>query len=403
MYVDGVQQWYVVNVHGGGPVARRPEPAAHVSPFRFEGPVEPADLIGRERETAQVLEYARAGRAMSIAAPRRYGKTSLLRAVAARLEAEGGVVATVDLLGLDGPADFATRYATAWRRATESDRRLRGAVQRVLSGLAGLGVTVAGVGVQVSFARGQDSGAVLHTVLDLPRQVDKPVLVVLDEFQALHEAWPQGEGVLRGHVQQQLGRASYVFAGSQPHLLAAAFADSGRAFYNQVLRVPLGRLPGPALADAFSARFAQTGRDAGAALSPLLALADGHPQRAMFLAHLLWERTPQGGTADDDTWRQALTDARRWVADEMAGIWGPLSRNQQVALRAVAEHGSATVAAAADSGVPRSARQAAETSLLRLGLVEVDESRTGPRGGARRRLVDPMLADWVLQRRGKAG
>jgi hypothetical protein len=381
-------------------VARsHPDDEPDRSPFRFEGPVEPDDLIGRARETAQVVEYARAGRAMSIAAPRRYGKTSLLRAVGARLQDEGCLVASVDLLGLDGPADFATRFATAWRRATESDRRLRGAVQRVFAGLSGLGVTVAGVGVQVSFARGQDPGAVLHTVLDLPRQVDQSVLIVLDEFQALHEAWPQGEGVLRGHVQQQLGKASYVFAGSQPHLLEAAFADSGRAFYNQVLRVPLGRLEGPALADAFADRFERAGRDVGAALSPRLGLADGHPQRAMFLAHLLWEQTARGATADDEAWEAVLRTARSWVADEMAGIWSPLSRNQQVALRAVAEHGSATVSAAASSGVPRSARQAAEASLLRLGLIELDEGRTGPRGGTRRRLVDPLLADWVLRRR----
>lgn len=378
---------------------RSPAAAPDVSPFRFEGPVEPADLIGRERETTQVVGYAQAGRAMSIAAPRRYGKTSLLRAVAERLTADGGLVATVDLLGLDGPADFATRYATAWRRATEGDRRLRGTVQRVLAGLSGLGVTVAGVGVQVSFARGQDPGAVLHTVLDLPRQVDRPVLVVLDEFQALHEAWPQGEGVLRGHVQQQLGTTSYVFAGSQPHLLEAAFADSGRAFYNQVLRVPVGRLPAPALADAFTERFELTERDPGPALSPLLRLADGHPQRAMFLAHLLWEQTPRGAAADDTTWEAALAVARSWVADEMAAVWSPLSRNQQVALRAVAEYGSATVAAAGDSPVPRSARQAAEASLVRLGLIETDEGRTGPRGGMRRRLVDPLLGDWVLRRR----
>lgn len=380
-------------------MARPPPARSDVSPFRFEGPVEPGDLIGRERETTQVADYARAGRAMSIAAPRRYGKTSLLGAVGARLTAEGTAVASVDLLGLDGPADFATRYATAWRNATASDRRARGMVDRVLAGLAGLGVTVAGVGVQVSFARDQDPGAVLHTVLDLPRQSNRPVLVVLDEFQALHAAWPQGEGVLRGHVQRQLGRVSYVFAGSQPHLLEAAFADSGRAFYNQVLRVPLGRLAGPALADAFAERFARSGRDVGIALSPLLALADGHPQRAMFLAHLLWEQTPRGATADDQTWQRALDLARRWVADEMAGVWSARTRNQQVAMRAVSAYGSATVAAVDDVGVPRSARQAAETSLLRLGLIEVDETRTGPRGGSRRRLVDPMLGDWVARRR----
>lgn len=37
------------------------------------------------------------------------------------------------------PAD-----GTAWRQATDQDRRLRARVQRVLAGLAGLGVTFAG-------------------------------------------------------------------------------------------------------------------------------------------------------------------------------------------------------------------------------------------------------------------
>jgi hypothetical protein len=380
--------------------ARRAEPVPDVSPFRFEGPVEPADLIGRAAEVARLADYARAGRAVSLAAPRRYGKTSLLRAVGATLEQERFVVARVDLLGLDGPADFATRFATAWWRATERNRGLRAGVHRAMASLAGLGVTVSGVGVQVSFARGQDSGPVLQAVLDLPRQSERRVLVVLDEFQAVHAVWPQGEGVLRGHVQEQLGHAAYVFAGSQPHLLAAAFADRGRAFYNQTLRVPLGRLDDDALAQALFDRFGATGRDPGTTLSPLLRLAAGHPQRAMFLAHLLWELTPRGGTAGDETWAAALDRARRWTNDEMAAIWATLSGPQQVALRAVHRHGSATVAAAAHAAISRSSLQTAQHSLLRQGLIEDDDRHGGPRQGRRYRLVDPLLGDWVEQRRG---
>lgn len=119
----------------------------------------------------------------------------------------------------------------------------------------------------------------------------------------------------------------------------------------------------------------------------------------MFLAHLLWEQTPYGGAADDQTWQRVLDRARRWVADEMAGAWSALTRTQQVALRGVAAYGSATVAAVEGAGVSRSTRQAAQTSLLRLGLIEVDEGRTGPRGGDRCRLVDPMLGDWVTRPR----
>lgn len=370
------------------------------SPFRFEGPVDPADLIGRADEVARLLGYARAGRAVSIAAPRRYGKTSLLRAAAEQLRAEGVVVARVDLLGLDGPADFATRFATAWRRATETDRGLRAGVARVLGSLAQLGVSIAGVGVQVTFARGQEAGPVLHALLDLPRQADRPSLVVFDEFQAVHPVWPSGEGVLRGHVQEQLGRVAFVFAGSQPHLLDAAFCDRGRAFYQQVLRLPLGRLPDDALAAGVSARFERAGREVGSALVPLLRLAAGHPQRAMFLAHLLWEATQAAHPPDERTWADVLDRARSWTGDEMVAIWSSLTPPQQIALRAVHRYGSATLAAAAHPVVPRASRQRAQEALERTGLIEPDEAATGPRAGRRWRLVDPLLGDWIEARRG---
>jgi len=248
---------------------------------------------------------------VSLAAPRRYGKTSLLRTVGAGFAADqDAVVARVDLLGLDGLAAFATRFATAWRRGKARDRRLRSTVERAVSGLAGFGVSLAGVGVQVTLRQGDDAGAVLHALLALLRQADRPVLLVLDEFQAFARSWPQGESVLRGHVQAQLGGVCYVFAGSQPHLLEAAFADRGRAFYQQVLRVPLGRLGDQELTDGLTDRFLATDRGPGPALLPLVRLAGGHPQRAMFLAHLLWEELDRGERADEEATERVLRRAR---------------------------------------------------------------------------------------------
>ena len=341
---------------------------------------------------------------VSLAAPRRYGKTSLLRRVGRELAKDHDfVVVKADLLGLSGPADFLTRFGSAWRRAVADDRRLRRAAEHRFGSLASLGVSVLGSGVQVGFQdlQLQDTLPALHAVLDLPGESHRPVFVVLDEFQALHDAWPDGEGVLRSHTQseEQAGKVAYAFAGSQPSLLSAAFADSGRAFYNQVVQVSLGRLDDQTLADGIAARFDATSRDPGTALGPLLAHAAGHPQRAMFFAHLLWERTPVRGAADEDTWQATLGRARTWVADEMAAIWLPLTPVARAALRMVHRHGAATlVAAVRESGHSKQAMQEAQEGLRTRGLVEVDGSRVGPRNGARYRLVDPLLGDWLDNR-----
>ena len=371
-----------------------------MNPFRFEGPVPADSLIGRDGVVAELVRDAVERRVVSVAAPRRYGKTSVLRAAGEVLERDHGfVVAHVDLLGLSGPEDFAARFGSAWRRATAGHKRLRRAVDTVAGGLTGFGVTVLGSGLQVSREPRHPDAAltVVHALLDLPGDAEPPVLVVLDEFQALHAAWPDGEGVLRSHTQSphQAGRVAYAFAGSEPSLLAAAFADAGRAYYQQALQVEVGRLPDPVLADGIAAAFEASGRDPGPALPALVALADGHPQRAMLLAHLLWDRTPLRRPADVDDWEQVLATARSLVVGEAQAIWESLTPVQRSALRRVLTLGSAT--RGPDPYGTRPGRQSAQKLLLRRGLIEVDPV-PGPRGGTSYRLVDPMLADWIRLR-----
>lgn len=368
------------------------------SPFRFEGPLDPSALIGRDSEVAALVGYALDRRVVSLAAPRRYGKTSLLRAAGASLQtAHDFLVAYVDLQALSGIDDFVARFGSSWREATRNHRRARRHFEVMAGGLSSFGLTLLGTGVQFTRRERDPQTAltVAHALLELPADTGAPVLVVMDEFQDLHGAWPEGEGVLRSHMQSpaQAGKVAYAFAGSEPSLLATAFEDRGRAFYQQVLRLSVGRLPPSDLARGITDRFAATGKEIGVALGPLLDLAEGHPQRAMLLAHLLWEQTATAERADVH-WDRALALARRHVADEATGIWESLTTVQRAALRAVVDHASPTAAAATG---PRASRQRAGQHLLARGLIEASE-RLGPRGGVRYRLVDPLLADWIRRR-----
>ena len=64
--------------------------------------------------------------------------------------------------------------------------------------------------------------------------------------------------------------------------------------------IPARRLPDSALAEFIEDRFTATDRDVGTALPHLLATSRGHPQRAAFLAHQVWQATGPGGTATVD-------------------------------------------------------------------------------------------------------
>src|SRR4051795_6761185 len=84
------------------------------SPFRFEGAVEPDLLIDRADELATLARRAADRVGVRLAAPRRYGKTSLLVAHAAQLRETGWRTAHVDLGRVSDLTDVARRLAAAY-------------------------------------------------------------------------------------------------------------------------------------------------------------------------------------------------------------------------------------------------------------------------------------------------
>lgn len=362
------------------------------SPFVIDGPVPPDQLIGREAELEALVARAEAGRNVALVAPRRFGKTSLLGALAERVEASGEMACVrVDLYGVAGAADWVIRLERAW--AAHAPGRLRDTAARILAG-AQVGLSLAGAGFSLRLAERPDTDPLpaLHAALDLPAQLAKRlggrVLLVLDEFQDLF-AVEGAEAILRSHAQHQRRAAAYVFAGSEPGMLAAAFANRARPFYAQAEQLRLGRLPAQALAEAVADAFVLTGRSAGDVLASLVAASQGHPQRAMLLAHLLWEQVGPGAVAGEEEWEACLAAALRVVDREATGIFDALSDSQRRTLRAVATVGSPyRMAAAARFDLPKASAQRALRHLRDRGLIDDDDS--GPR------VVDPLLARWLV-------
>lgn len=363
-----------------------------VSPFEFQRPLQPSDLAGRDSEVDQVARSAAEGRALTVVAPRRYGKTSVLLAAGERLHDLGHTVVHVDLYAVASLGELVLRLERGWARTRSAARK---AVQRVLDA-ADVGVSLSGPGFSATLARrpATDPLPALHALLALPERVgrrDGRVVLVLDEFQSVG-AIRGAEGVLRSYAQHHHGVASYLFAGSEPALVDAAFDQPDRPFYGQALRLRLERPARGALATAVERGFAATGKDAGEALGPLLDLADRHPQRTMLLAHLLWEATPDSGTADLVRWGDALDAARGQVDGEVQALYDRASPNQRKLLRLLAARrapyeGAGLRLVAMDSGsVAKTLAQ-----LDRDGFVErVD--------GGGHRIIDPLLGDWIRRR-----
>jgi hypothetical protein len=370
------------------------EPAAS-SPFIYEEPVASIDLVDRGAELAQLRDRAGDARNSRLEGPRRYGKTSLLRAALAAAAADGAVAIEVNFLGCVTAADAAERIERAYGAQLDGPlRRWFAGVVRTLRPT--LSAAPGGVGVK---ARPEPGTPGLLDRLALPRRIHertgRQCVIAFDEFQELLRIDPALPGTFRSELETHGRAAGYVFSGSHPGLMRELFADRRHAFFAQAAPVELGPLPPDALADFIAGRFDAGRREPGEALGPLLDAAEGHPQRAMLLAHHLYVRTAREHPADVETWAAALDGARREAAGELEVLWSASTALERRVLKVVAHR---TVAlrgreAAERFGLAKSGSTGtALDRLVRDGLLVADAAT---RSGWR--VVDPFLARWLRE------
>jgi uncharacterized protein len=365
------------------------------SPFVYEEPVDPDQLVDRQKELADLLDRTLAARNARLEGPRRFGKTSLVRAVLAAAEKEGVIPIEVNFLGCVSAADVSERIERAYRA------RLEGPLRRWFDGLVrtlqpSVKVAPAGVGVSAQLQATQRG---LIERLALPARIQersgRQCVIAFDEFQEVVRVAPALPGVFRSVLEEKRHAAGYIFSGSHPGLMRELFSDRRHAFFAQARPVQLGPLPPDALADFISARFAATNRDPGEGLGPLLDAAEGHPQRAMLLAHHLYEGVQPRKSATIEQWLSADEAAKRETLGEIEVLWDSCSSLERRVLKAVA-HRTVPLSGkeAADRfGLGKSgSTQVAVDRLFAEGhLVRDDSARSGWR------VLDPFLADWLRE------
>lgn len=365
---------------------------AQLNPFVFDRPVAATDLIGREAMSQRLLLLAEGGHAVRLSAPRRYGKTSLLRKLGADADKAGMNYVEIDFYGVLSRADVATRLEEGYARLRPGPQRIARAVIQTLRP----SVSVGAGGMRVESRPRIDEGIDrrLMGLLDLPMRLHEKTaertLVAFDEFQALLAVDSGIDGLFRSRIQRHGDAASYVFAGSHPGLMAQLFGAHERPFFGQARSLRLDPLPDAEIVEHVGWRFATTGREVGPAIEPLLDLAAGHPQRAMLLAHHLWERTPDGSVAGADHWQTAVASVFAEQDDALRATWDSLEVKERAVLTALAMgkpiFGVRTLER---FNLSKGGAQHAREALAHAGHIQQLNGAWLP--------VDPLLARWAVE------
>jgi hypothetical protein len=351
-------------------------------------------MIDRDADTDDLLALAEGGHSFRLVGPRRYGKTTLLRRVLEAAGREGIATVLVDLQDVLSIAEIVVRIERGYDR-------LKGPIRKNIENLLrtwNIGLSLGGGGFTATLQRNPhvDAESVLLRLLELPAELfdrnGTTSLIAFDEIQDVL-AVTGADGKIRSVIQHHGEAATYAFAGSAPGMMRELFAEPSRPLLDQAVPRSLAPLPINDVADYILARFAQSKREPGAALAPLLEFTRGHPMRSMMLAHYLWRHTARGTAADEGTWLAALDQAAEDTAPLMHAIWRALSTNERRIARALAVTNTPVYSeqTAAAVGINRaSIGRALESLRDKADVIDVDD---------RPRLTDPLFEYW-LQLRG---
>jgi len=373
-------------------------------PFRFGQVVSGDYFVGRAAELASLTVDLRTATNVVLISPRRFGKTSLVLQALRQLEAEGVLVAYVDLLRTPSRERFASHLATAiqagllgrgaqaLQRATEwfSQLRLRPKITLNQDGTPSF-----------EFAGGApsvDVDATIEHLLELPQAVahdrQRRVVLVFDEFQEVLDLDPSLPGLMRSVFQRQ-GEVAHVFLGSRQHLLRRVFADRHQPLYRLARPMALGPIEeaafAPFIRDRFAAGHAQITHDG---LAALLDVTGGHPNDTQELAHFAWVRAvAERRPATRETIEHALADVVSAESARFIVVWDSLSPLQRRALGAVAHDGTRLYAAEVRQRFQLGDPSGLQKALQRLSELELIE----PVQRGVHRVPDLFLRAWLRQ------
>jgi AAA+ ATPase superfamily predicted ATPase len=361
----------------------------------------------RKSELKSLEADLRNGQNVALIAPRRYGKSSLVRRATQDLARKGVLVAEVDLMKTPTKEKLASALARSIHRDLAKGKVAKAKEQAKdhLQLFAGLRITPTitvnpeDASFSFSFSAShaeEDIDATLERLLELPAQLaaeqKKRVVLYFDEFQEITDIDPKLPTLMRAVFQEQ-PEVAHVYAGSKRDMMKRLFTDRNEPFFRSAKVMEIGAIPVDLFKAFVKERFDATDRGvADQVLDDLLAVTGGHPYATQELAYALWEEIPEGFTAVETDFRAALAAVLRAENAHFTLLWETISRAQRLVLQALAvapgHVQSASYRATFDlpgaSTVQRAIQALAGDELV---ARQVDGTWA---------IIEPFLGEWVL-------
>lgn len=217
------------------------------NPFVIQGYVSPEYFCDRKEETEMICNHFKNGRNITLVAPRRIGKTGLIKNVFYHIERQDkhAICLYLDIFATKNLQDFTEMFgsvvfngfARKEKSFLQKTASLLGSLRPVFSNDPYTGMPKMSITVDPS-----RSQLTIQQIFDLLATSKHHIYIAIDEFQQIANYPEAGtEALLRSHIQFATG-VHFIFAGSKHHLMAEMFGSPQRPFFQSTEMMDLNPL-----------------------------------------------------------------------------------------------------------------------------------------------------------------
>ncbi len=343
------------------------------NPFLISGYYSPEFFCDREQETRTILDALHNGRNVTLTAPRRMGKTGLIRQVFYRLKEQQPDIATfyLDIYSTQSLGDFVRLFAgTVLGQLDSAPQKALSRISRFVRSCRPVFTfdELTGVPkVTIDVAPAEEENT-LKEIFEYLGSTEKRCYVAIDEFQQIAEYQEKGvEALLRSHIQF-LPNVNFIFAGSRQHLMQEMFTSSKRPFYQSTQLLTIGPIQQDEYAGFATGHFAAHGvKLPQEVFSTIYEKYEGHTWYVQCLLNRLYGY-------DRDVDMELVSYATEQILAEYSYIYADLlkaySSGQVRLLKAIAKEGCVKEVLAGDFISTNRLRAASSVSAAMKKLLE---------------------------------
>lgn len=234
------------------------------NPFLITGYINPACFCDRETETNRIISALENRRNLTLVSIRRLGKTGLIKHIFYQLKDSKYRLLYLDIFATNSLQDLVKVLGNAIlqdekKHSTDYLKKITKLIAGIKARLVFDNIT-GNPSIELGYSTYQEAEMGIEQIFAYLSSQKHKYIIAIDEFQQItHYSEKQVEAALRTYIQP-LTNVSFIFSGSNKHLLTSMFSDYGRPFYQSSDFLLLNRIEKDIYAEFIYQKFSENKR-----------------------------------------------------------------------------------------------------------------------------------------------